>query len=451
MAFSSFRWNVTIRVLLIAGSMLLAVWGWTVSTWAATPLVAAVLAIALLAELIAYIERTNREFAFFLRSIAHHDYSVPVPDRKKGGVFDQLEAAYRVLTAELTRLNAQKAANHQYLESVVEHLAVALVCFDDAGKVTMINETARRLFRLPHAHNRESFGRVDARLPALLEKLTHDERELLQIQCDGENLHLVLYTTVFSLLGRQYKLVSFQNIRDELEQRELESWQRLVRVLAHEIMNSVTPIVSLSSLLHETLSTANDTDSPLDAETRRDLQRSASVVHSRSIGLMEFVKAYRNFTAVPKPAPRHVGARGLLENTRTLMSDNLTSHGVACEIRSEMPEPVIHADARQIEQVLINLMRNAAEALEGTPGARLVLEASRHDQRRIALRVIDNGPGIDAATADNIFVPFFTTKRGGTGVGLSISRQLIRANGGFISHQPGEPRGSVFTLLLPSA
>ncbi len=445
MVFSDFRTNVTARALLLAASLCVAIWGWTVSTWLVTPVVAAVLALLLLMELIWYVERTHRELTHFLRAVSHGEYSVPVPELNKGEVFDKLEEAYRALSTEFTRLNTEKAANYQYLEAVVEHVGVALICFDANGEVSMMNEPARRLLGMPYVYSWRSLSRFDERMPALLEKLHHGDRDLLQMRRGDETLQLVLYATEFTLLDQRYKLVSFQDIRDELEGREIESWQKLIRVLTHEIMNSVTPIVSLSNLIQETVAGSGPV---LDWETRNDLLRSANAMHSRGSGLLEFVKAYRSYTALPTPNISQVAVRPLLDRVRTLMADTLLEQGVSCEIRIEGPDPAIRADAQQIEQVLINLVRNALEVLPGTPEARLLLTATE-TAGRIRIQVIDNGPGVDPANIDNIFVPFFTTKRGGSGVGLSISRQLIHANRGFISYRPGEPRGSVFTLLLP--
>jgi two-component system nitrogen regulation sensor histidine kinase NtrY len=450
MAFSSFRWNVFVRILLIVGCLFVAAWGWTVSTWVATPLIAGLAGLLLIGELIRYVERTQRDLATFLQAVACHDYSVPARAPGKGRVFDEMQSAFRVLAAEFTRLNSQKAANYQYLESVVEHLGVALVCFDESGGIAMMNEPARKLFQLPAAQSVASFARVDARLPVVLEGLGHGDRHLLQLRHTGDALQLILYATSFSLLGKQYKLVSFQNIRDELEQREMESWQKLVRVLTHEIMNSVTPIVSLSNLIQETLANATTDNGPgLDAITRSDLQRSANAVQSRSSGLLDFVKAYRSFTTIPTPVPAQTAVGGLLENARILMADALAAQHVQCEIRCESADLAIHADPRQIEQVLINLMRNAIEAMAETREPLISLVASSHGQGRVMIQVVDNGPGIEPTNLDNIFVPFFTTKRGGTGVGLSISRQLVRANRGFISFAANQPRGCMFTLLLP--
>jgi two-component system, NtrC family, nitrogen regulation sensor histidine kinase NtrY len=436
MVFSNFRLHVAARVTLIAISVAVAIWGWVVAKWLVTPLVAGLLALVLVAEMVWYVERTHREFTSFLGAIAHQDYSVPIPKQHKGAVFDELEQAYRVLTKEFQRLNLQKAANHQYLEALVEHVGIALISLDNDGNLVMANERARALFG-EQLLSVNSFGRFDERLPGLLGKISDGDRDLLTVLRGGDTLQLVIYCTSLTLLDRRHRLVSFQNIRDELEKREIESWQKLIRVLTHEIMNSVTPIISLSKLIQETLASEGD--------ERSDLARSANAVHSRSSGLLEFVKAYRSFATIPVPTLADFEVLPLLERVRTLMADSLASHGTRIEIQCPGMF-LIHADAQQIEQVLINLSRNAIES----QAQQIVLGAAFNNQGRVMIEVIDNGPGIDAVHLENIFVPFFTTKRGGSGVGLSISRQLIQANRGFIYVKPGEPNGSVFTLSLPA-
>ena len=440
MVFSSFRVHVATRVVLLVACVSVAVWGWIAAGWLVTPVVAAWLALLCAAELVWYVERSQREFSAFLSSMLHQDYSMPVASQGRGRAFDELESVYRSLSEEFKRLNLQKAANYQYLEAVVEHIAVALICLDAEGNVVMMNEHARKLFGLPYAHGLRSIARFDERLPGLLERMRHGDQDLLQVPRGDEVLQLVLYTTEFSLLDQHYKLVSFQNIRDELERREIESWQRLIRVLTHEIMNSVTPIISLSKLVQEELAGKGGDE---------DLLRSVNAVHSRSSGLLEFVKAYRSFATVPVPKMETVAVISILQRVRVLMDEFIASRHIAMEIQAPDGELSIHADPRQIEQVLINLIRNAAEALVGTAEAKIILRALRDERGRGVIQVADNGPGIDAAHIDNIFVPFFTTKRGGTGVGLSISRQLVQANRGFITAKAAEPHGSVFTMLFP--
>jgi len=450
MAFNSFRLQVLLRVLLLTVCLGTAVWGWVVAQWVVTPAVAVLVAALTVVELIWFVERSQRELSSFLSSIAHQDYSIPVPSRG-GPDFDRMERVYRQLSDEFKRLNVQKAANYQYLEAVIEHVGVALVSIDESGDLAMINEPARRLFGLQHAPSLKSLGRFDTRLPGLLENLRDGGRDLLRAQRGDEVLQVVLYATEFTLLGRRYKLVSFQNIRDELEKREIESWQKLIRVLTHEIMNSVTPIISLSKLVQETLSADDLQGRALAGAERDDLLRSVNAVHSRSNGLLDFVKAYRSFSTVPAPAFQPVEAGILLRRTGTLMADILATQRVGLDI--DFPDEALHirVDPQQIEQVLINLLRNASEALADQPDAQIGLRASRGERGRVVIEVTDNGPGIDPVYLDNIFVPFFTTKRGGTGVGLSVSRQLVQSNRGFIFVKPAEPRGCTFTLVFPGA
>ncbi len=451
MASSSFRLQVALRVVLLAACLFVAIWGWLDAPWLVTPLVALALAVLVAGELVWYVERSQRELAAFLNSIAHQDYSVPIPARQRGRVADELDRVYRLLTGEFKRLNLQKAANHEYLEAVIEHVGIALVSIDEDGQIVMMNEPAQALFGLPHVHRVKSLARFDPRLPELLENLDDGGRDLLRVHSGDDPLQIVMYATTFTLLGRRYKLVSFQNIRDELEKREIESWQKLIRVLTHEIMNSVTPIIALSKLAQETLSSPQPESAAPDGAERDDLLRSVNAVHSRSSGLLEFVKAYRSFGSMPVPSMQDVDALVLLQRAQVLMAEDLMQKGIVLQLECPAGELLLHVDQRQIEQVLINLLRNAADALGGQREAHIRLRGARDERGGVLLQVLDNGPGIDPANVENIFVPFFTTKRGGTGVGLSVSRQLVQANRGFISVKALSPRGTAFTMRFPAA
>jgi signal transduction histidine kinase len=449
MGFSSFRLNVVLRALAVGLLCMTLAFGVTSTSWVLTPLLCAVLLALVIVDLIRYVERSSRDLSVFLRFVAHADFSTPIAIPGKGRVFRELQDAYGVVTGELKRLSQQKAAHHRYLEAVVEHVGVALCCLDAHGKVDMMNEPARRLFCVPYLPSIGSFERVDERLPGILVGLADRERTLFEVRRGDEVLQLVLYATTFELLGRHYKLVSFQNIRDELERREIDSWQKLISVLTHEIMNSVTPIISLSRLIRETM--IDERTSPpsfraLQQHEHDDLLRSVTAIHARSSGLLDFVQAYRSFSRLPAPCCSEVGARMLLERARTLMSEALDSRQIVIDIQCEHPDLSIRADALQIEQVLINLLRNAVEALAGHPAPRIELRGLHNDRGQVLLQVADNGPGIPAEHIDSIFIPFFTTKRSGTGVGLSLSRQIVQANRGSLSvrSRPGE--GAVFTL-----
>jgi two-component system nitrogen regulation sensor histidine kinase NtrY len=449
MGLSSFRLNVVLRVAAFACSCLVVMWSLINTQWLATVLLCATLAILCLVELIWYVERTTRDLTGFLAFVTHNDFSTPRASPGKGRVFVELQSAYEVLAGAFRQLNRQKAANHRYLEAVVEHVAVALCCFDEAGMVRMSNAPARRLFNVPHLNSLRSFERIDARLPELLRRMGEGERLLFSVRVADETLQLVLYATTFELLEQRYKLVSFQNIRDELDRQEIDSWQKLIRVLTHEIMNSVTPIVSLSGLIRESLideSLAPATFRKLSSSEQHDMLRGVTAIHTRGSGLLDFVQAYRSFARLPAPEFALVEVRALLQRVRMLVSQQTEPGGIVVAVACSQPDLTVRTDARQIEQVLINLMQNAIEALPGTRSPRIELYGSRNDQGQVLMQVIDNGPGIPAEHLDSIFVPFFTTKRNGTGVGLSICRQLMHANRGFISVRSAPQGGTAFTL-----
>jgi len=449
MHFENFRLNVTARALLLFGLIALAVWGATNTPWQVTPIACWVLAVVLLVELVRYVESVNREFAEFLSFVAHNDFAVCPPLARKGSVFRELASAYRLLAGKYRSLNLQRAANHQYLEALVEHVSIALICLEDDGAVTLMNREAKALFKAPHLASLKSFGRIDPNLPAAIEELTDSGRALIGVKIADEALQLALFATEFELLGKRYKLISFQNIRDELEQREIEYSQKLIKVLTHEIMNSVTPIISLTKLIRDRLvdeKTGELAVQNLVSDEQHDLARGLASIHSRGTGLLKFVQAYSVLTNLPRPSIAEVDVAVLLDRVHALMAPVLEAEGVGLQVQAVGANMTVRADPQQIEQVLINLLKNAAEALAGRDGGCVFLRAARDDHGKVLIKVIDNGPGIDAAHLDDIFLPFFTTKRSGSGVGLSVSRQIMALNKGMLTVKTALGTGSDFTL-----
>jgi signal transduction histidine kinase len=447
MGFRSFRANVILRLALVVALAFVTLWGVTNTDWQLTPLVAGSLAALALIELVRYVESVNRELTAFLQFIAHDDFSTSFPIATKGRVFEELEAAYGLLLQKYRGLNEARELNHRYLEALVEHVSVALLCLDDLGKGTLMNQQAKRLFRTPHLHTLQSLQRIDPALPAELESLAAGDRLLIRPEIEGEPLQLAVYLTEFRLLDRDYRLISFQNNRDELEQREIDFSQKLIKVLTHEIMNSVTPIIALCKVVEESLTgAAAKGQRPDELPDADDLRRSVASIQSRGDGLLRFVQAYRSLTSLPKPNRREVAVAELLAQTVTLLAPTLEATGIRLETRIDGDGLAIEADPEQLQQVLINLVRNAVEALDGQGDGRIVLGATRDGDGRTSIRVIDNGPGIAEEHIDDIFVPFFTTKRGGTGVGLSVSRQILFLNRGMISVRSAAGRGAEFTL-----
>jgi nitrogen fixation/metabolism regulation signal transduction histidine kinase len=447
MGFRSFRINVVLRLALFCALTIVAVWGFANTDWEVTPFVSAGLALIALFELVRYVESVNREMQTFLAFVSHHDFSLSFPIASKGGVFRELEDAYKVLVGEYRHLNEARELNHKYLESLVEHVSVALLCLDDEDNVTLMNRQAKLLFKTPHLNSLRSLKRIDESLPSKLGSLNDGDRTLIRLRIDNEPMQLALFATRFQLLDRRYRLISFQNIRDELEQREVDFSQKLIKVLTHEIMNSVTPIIALCKVIEdELLVAAADDGNELESTDRSDLLRSVASIQSRGDGLLRFVKAYGSLTSLPRPNLTRIEVADLLRQVETLLAPSLKKAEVRLETRIAGSDLSLYADPEQLQQVLINLVNNAAEALDGRPNGLIVLSGNRDDEGKTVIQVADNGPGIGEEALDQIFVPFFTTKKNGTGVGLSVSRQIMFLNRGLISVRTAPGAGSEFTL-----
>ncbi|HET8699474.1 MAG TPA: HAMP domain-containing sensor histidine kinase [Gammaproteobacteria bacterium] len=449
MGFRNFRVNVAARALLLLGFVVAAVYGVESPGWQITPVVCALLALLLVAELVRYVESVNRELAGFLAFVAHDDFTVSLPLAAKGKAFRELESAYQLLAGKYRSLNLQREANHRYLEALVEHVSIALICLDASGGVMLMNRQAKTLFKTPHLASLKSFGRIDAKLPAAIEALGDGGRALVAVTIGDEALQLTLFATELDLLGQRYKLISFQNIRDELEQREIDYSQKLIKVLTHEIMNSVTPIISLTELIRDRLldrGTGELSVQRLGSDEQRDVARGLASIQSRGSGLLKFVKAYGELTNLPRPALAAVDVAALLDRVHALMTPAFEAQALALPPPAVAPGLSVRADPQQIEQVLINLVKNAAEALAGRTDGRVQLRGARDDQGKPLIQVIDNGPGIEAAHLDDVFLPFYTTKRNGSGVGLSVSRQIMALHKGSLTVKTAPGRGCEFTL-----
>ena len=363
-------------------------------------------------------------------------------------MFRELESAYRLLAGKYRSLNLQRAANHQYLEALVEHVSVALICLDGSGAVTLMNREAKALFKTPHLASLKSFGRIDPSLPTAIEELADGGRALISVKIADEALQLALFATEFELLGERYKLISFQNIRDELEQREIDYSQKLIKVLTHEIMNSVTPIISLTKLIRDRLVDEKTGELDVNLDERR-ATRSGARPRLDPFARQRVAQVRSGLQRVDQPAaaePRGRRRRGAARSRARAdgarargRGRGTASAGRRCQHDGARRSAADRAGADQSP-------KNAAEALAGRDDGSVPVRGARDDHGKVLIQVIDNGPGIDAAHLDNIFLPFFTTKRSGSGVGLSVSRQIMALNKGMLTVKTALGAGSEFTL-----
>ena len=383
------------------------------------------------------VEQPVRDLVRFLEGIRNDDLSVSFTTGR-GPLLDAVRTALADVVEAFRRVRSEREEQAQYLQTVVRHVGVALVAVRDDGHVALFNEAAGRLLgvRAPR-----SLPALAARRPALADALRADRaggRSLVDVERDDRDLTLVVQTTRFQLGGALYTLASLQDIRPELEEKEIDAWQQLTRVLTHEIMNSVAPIASLAATAADLLG-----DGPSEA-ARASALEALGVIQRRCDGLVHFVEAYRSASRLPRPAFRIVGAAGLLGDVTTLV--RAATPALALRFRVDPPGLELVADPDLLEQALVNVLLNAVQALDSTAEGRVEVTARMGPAGRPVIEVTDNGPGLSPELRERIFVPFFTTKPGGSGLGLGLSRQIMRLHGGTLTAHSVPDVSTTFTL-----
>ncbi|GAB3704325.1 sensor histidine kinase [Spirosoma flavus] len=412
-----------------------------------------ILEIVLTANLYQYVTSLNRKLTRFLESVRYSDFAVAFrADSNLGPTFYELNDQFNEVLDAFRQARAEKEANLHYVNTIIQHVNVGLLTFDAAGQVELVNQTALRLLGIYRLRTLADLKSTHAELATLLKAAAASPTPVsYQTGADGE---LSIRCTAVRLRGRLVTVVSMQNIRSELQQRELDAWQNLTKVLRHEIMNSITPIVSLAGTMRDIVETdlvpftSDEAQHPVPKyvnESVNDLRDALSTIEQRGTGVMQFVDAYRNFTTIPQPIFADVALEPLLRNVVQLAETNARKPTITCTVSS--PNLAIRADAGQIEMVLINLIKNAVESLDKgqTPVIDLLAEAAGP---RVIIHVKDNGPGIEPEALEQIFIPFYTTKKTGSGIGLSLSRQIMQLHNGQLTAESTPGQGSTFSLAF---
>ncbi|MDV3308947.1 MAG: ATP-binding protein [Cyclobacteriaceae bacterium] len=377
--------------------------------------------------------------------------------------FDDLTYSFRTTSpdAEVQRLcddlnqilsrmrNSRQERDSEFLffRNIVMHVGIGLIVVKEDGKIEIFNGAARRLLRTNRVNTIDDLKEVSVPLVDVIRRLKTGGSELLRLKLHDDIVQLSVYAIELTLKGENVKLVSLQNIQSELEEKEMEAWQNLVRVLTHEIMNSVTPISSLAGTIESDLKQHFDEESDqLSEDEMRDIHLSLQTISKRSEALIRFVKEFRSLTSIPKPKPVMFSARALLEEVGMLHKSELTEKGINIAMEVYPEDLTILADRGMIEQVLINLVKNAIQSFDDQVDKTLTLRAFVSDKSRPVIVVKDNGPGIDPDALEKIFIPFFTTKKTGSGIGLSLSRQIMRQHQGTLTVKSEVGKGTEFYL-----
>lgn len=401
-------------------------------------------------RLIHKVENTNREVINFLNAIRYDDFSYQYVPANEGETFRELASAFNNVVAHFREIRSEKEAHYQYLKTIIHHIGIGLMSFDAEGNIQIMNTAAKRLFQITGSvRNIQELGTFSHELVEKFIRLRTGNRDLVKIVLGTEIIQLAMYAIELNLQGKEYKLITLQNIHNELEEREMDAWQKLIRVLTHEIMNSVTPIASLASTLEGEVEYLQAHIERLSPEDLHDMQLAIQTIQRRSEGLIRFVSDFRNLTHVPIPQFKNVPVAEIFAHVVKLMEPEMKAHNISCRVEVEPQSLMITADRQMIEQVLINLVKNAIQALsdvERENGRKIWLLARFDEKSHPFIIVRDNGPGIDPDALERIFIPFFTTKKSGSGIGLSLSRQIMRSHKGSLTAHSVVGQGTDFVL-----
>ena len=444
----NFRLNLIVRIILLTFSIFILAYLFNEYSNFIWSIIVSIAIIYQVYLLIKYIDKSNRELAYFLESITYSDFSQKFDFSKLGSSFKALSNEFNQIMEKFRQARSDREESLNYLETVVQHIGVGLISFDPDGNVGLINKSAKRILRINTLHNISALDKISPNFSEFIGQLPSGKKAAFKIIDKDEIVQLLIYTTDFRMHDKTCKLVALQNIQSELEEKEIDAWQKLIRVLTHEIMNSVTPISSLASTVNQYLFNKEGSANSLSNETTEDIRLAINTIQKRSEGLVSFVEKYRSLTKIPKPNLDTVKVSQLFDRIKKLMESALNGTNIKFEILINPLNLEVTADSDLLEQVLINLLNNSIQSLSGTNNGKICLSAFIDERGYAIFKVIDNGAGISQEIMDKIFIPFFTTKKEGSGIGLSISQQIIRAHGGSlnVSSKPNEE--TMFTIRI---
>lgn len=449
MIFRKFSVGVIIRLLLVF--VVMAFVAYLIQT-SANYLGSAVLGILLFfqfTELYHYVTSINKKVIRFLESVRYSDFSSGFStDNKKGKSFKDLNIAFNEVLEVFRNTRAEKEQHLIMLSTILQNIQTGIISFDASGDIGVLNSMSKKLLLTPQIKNLSDIKRSQPTIYEKLINLKPGKSDLINVNSD---IKLALNSTILRLGTKDWKIVSMHNIYSELQQNELYAWQNLTKVLRHEIMNSITPIASLvnsmNDIMNEDLVKHSDSFT-MPLEAHEDLQLGLKTIENRSRGLISFINAYRDYTNIPAPKFDNVSAKQLILYVQKLLQEDFNNHKI--ELKLNLPENDISlwADEEQLQLIFINLLKNAMEALSETekPVISITIIST---QSFYYINIEDNGEGIVPEALERIFIPFFTTKKEGSGIGLALSRQIMQLHKGKLSVSSTPGVNTTFTLQFP--
>jgi two-component system nitrogen regulation sensor histidine kinase NtrY len=450
MGFKKFSLFTAIRTILIMVNLLALTWLITTEGYHAATLVIFALLIFQSIALIGFVSKTNAELVRFLDAARYADYSQRFDLSSLGSGFGELGNAFTDILERFQTVRSEQEEQQRHLKAIVEHVPVPLVSIGSDGLLTLWNNAARKLFGANHVTKLSDLTPFGEEFAKHLSAVKPGERRLLNFTIDTMEHQLSISATQILLTNKQEKLVSMQDIQSELDIAQLQAWQDLVKVLTHEIMNSITPVASLAKTTVDLVADCkHKADSyPELSEDLQDISAAVETVARRSDGLIQFVSSYRQLTHLPTPNKNKVHVSTLFQQSCALATQQWDKKGIQVQVKIQPSELDVTVDKDMLEQVLLNLLQNAEHAVENCISPKINLHAFLNKRGHVVIEVSDNGKGVPDEISHKIFVPFYTTKQQGSGVGLALSRQIMLAHGGAIKYKSRKTGGTTFRMTF---
>jgi two-component system nitrogen regulation sensor histidine kinase NtrY len=445
MVFKNFRINVIIRILLILGGLIL-IAVWITEHHYLRGAYMGIFVIGLLVEMFLYIDRLNRNVANFFSALLHDDFSQHLAQQGKGKSFRLLFNILNALNEKMSSLGKEKESHGRYLFSLIEQVRVGLLSVDQSGQVFIVNRTLIELLGLYHIKTGSNLYESSPEVMNVINQIRPGEHQLIKWKRGESEIPFSFQISVFKIEEKEYTLLSVHDIRTELEEKEVEAWHKLIRVLTHEIMNSVTPVLSLSSSLNDLVN--SKAAGIRDEKLKSRLMDGLMAIQDRSSGLLKFTEAYQDLTRLPSPRIQPIETRDLLKRIEALYANQFREQNIQFNIQYTGEPESFKGDIKLLEQVLINLIKNAREAVSQSVPPVVELIVTSPPKHQVSITVRDNGEGIPNDILDKIFVPFYSTKEDGSGIGLSVSKQIIMMHRGILEARSKPGSGSEFEILL---
>ncbi|HKH62151.1 MAG TPA: HAMP domain-containing sensor histidine kinase [Flavitalea sp.] len=445
MALKKFEWRILLRVALLFVTLsiasLLLVLGKYIYLAFIVPVI-----IYQVIEFYRFQHKAHVELDQFVEAIHYRDFSRYFDVKHAPLELQPLRKGFNEINSTFKLISKEKETQYQYLQKILELVDTGILSYElNTGEVVWMNESLKRMLQLPYLKTIESLSKRDPGLYKEICELKSTDHKIATAHLERNAFKVLLSATAFQTDGRKYKLIAFQNVSEALDETESKAWQKLLSVMTHEIMNSIAPISSLADTLKNRL---NQSVSELkhNSGSFDDLEVGIETIKRRSEGLLKFAETYRNLNKITAPNLKKMFVRDLFENLNQLMAPTLEQKNIELEIILKDPDLMLEADTNLIEQVLINLVVNAIEAIKDKKSPRIILSAYLAANFKTVVKVADNGTGMPEEVVEKIFIPFFSTKKSGSGIGLSLCKQIMMLHRGNIQVQSIEGEGTAFML-----